>query len=228
MNNDLLYRLQVRIEKKSLLEHPFYQAWQAGELTLRDLKGYAEQYYFFEASFPRYLSAIHARCPDRVVRQDILDNLWDEEHGENNHRAMWLDFCSGLGLDHNQVEAADVDAKTQELLDTYADICNNGSFQEGLAAIYAYEAQVPRVASEKIRGLKEFYLFDQPDAVKFFEVHALLDEDHSDKEARAIASKTDADNEAAVEIALQGALEAWWGFLDGVEQRRHELEAVGN
>ena len=228
MNNDLLDRLQKRIEKKSLLEHPFYQAWQAGHLTLGDLQRYAKQYYFFEAIFPRYLSAIHSRCPDREVRQDILGNLWDEEHGENNHRAMWLDFCSGLGLDRNRVEATDVDAKTQELLDTYNEACNNGDFQQGLAAIYAYEAQVPKVASEKIRGLKDFYLSDQPEAVRFFEVHAALDEDHSDKEARAIASRTDPDNEAAVEIALQGALDAWWGFLDGVEERRHELEAVGD
>ena len=79
-----------------------------------------------------------------------------------------------------------------------------------------------------MRGLKDFYLSDQPEAVRFFEVHAALDEDHSDKEARAIASRTDPDNEAAVEIALQGALDAWWGFLDGVEERRHELEAVGD
>jgi pyrroloquinoline-quinone synthase len=139
---------------------------------------------------------------------------------------MWLDFCSGLGLDRNQVEVADVDVETQELLDTYAEVCDKGGFQEGLAAIYAYEAQVPKVALEKIRGLKEFYGFDQPDAVKFFEVHAALDEEHANKEAKAIASQTDAVGEAAVEAALQRALDAWWVFLDGVEERRHELEAI--
>lgn len=226
MNNQLLERLQNRIEKKSLLTHPFYQAWQAGELTVRDLKHYAEQYYLFEANFPRFLSAIHSRCPDREVRQDILANLWDEEHGEHNHRAMWLDFCSGLGLDRDQVEVAETDTKTQELLDTYTDVCNGGNFQEGLAAIFAYEAQVPQVALEKIRGLKEFYGFDQPNAVEFFQVHATLDEDHSAKEAKAIAGKTQPADEAAVEAALQRALDAWWSFLDGVEERRRELAAV--
>jgi pyrroloquinoline-quinone synthase len=206
MTQELLGRLQKHISERNLLDHPFYQDWKDGKLSLGDLRLYAAQYYHFEANFPRYLSAIHSRCQYPALRQQILDNLWDEEHGAENHRALWLDFCAGLGLTSEEAEQAPVHPKTRALLDTYGDICSTRSFQEGLAAIYAYEAQVPRVASEKIRGLKEFYLFDQPEAVKFFEVHALLDEDHSDKEARAIASKTDADNEAAVEIALQGVL----------------------
>ena len=116
---DLIARLQDRIDAKSLLTHPFYQAWQAGELSLEDLKDYASQYYFFEANFPQYLSAIHSNCPDREVRQGILDNLWDEEHGELNHRAMWLNFCAGLGLDPVEVEfhLAEVDSSRVEVGD---------------------------------------------------------------------------------------------------------------
>jgi pyrroloquinoline-quinone synthase len=220
LDNAFLNRLQERIEARSLLAHPFYQAWQAGELTVDDLRVYASQYYFFEASFPCFLSAIHSRCPDRQVRQSILDNLWDEEHGELNHRAMWLDFAAGLGLDREQVEFSPVHPKTQELLDVYFQACTEGTFQEGLAAVYAYEAQVPQVALEKIRGLKEFYGMEDPTALKFFEVHGVLDEDHSQKEADGIASQTSEEDEAAVVTALQAALDAWWGFLDGVNQPR--------
>jgi len=226
VNNQFLDRLQARIEKKSLLTHPFYQAWQAGELTIGDLKHYAEQYYLFEDNFPRFLSAIHSRCTDGQVRQDILSNLWDEEHGERNHRAMWLNFSSALGLERDQVELASPDTKTQELLDTYSQVCNNGSFQEGLAAIYAYEAQVPQVATEKIRGLKEFYGFDHPNAIEFFQVHSTLDEGHSATEANAIVVNTHVADEPEVEAALQRALNAWWSFLDGVEERRLQQASV--
>lgn len=228
MDNALLTRLQERIEAKSLLTHPFYQAWQAGELTIDDLKVYAAQYYHFEANFPRFLSAIHSRCPDREVRQSILDNLWDEEHGELNHRAMWLDFAAGLGLERDQLEFSPVHPKTQELLDVYLQACTQGSFQEGLAAVYAYEAQVPQVAVEKIRGLKEFYGMDDPTTLKFFEVHGVLDEEHSQKEAEGIASQTSEADEAAVEAALQAALDAWWGFLDGVNEQRHALASAAD
>ena len=213
-------RLEARIRAKSILTHPFYQAWQAGKLTLGDLKFYAQQYYFFEANFPRFLSAIHARCPEREVRQDILDNLWDEEHGVRNHRMLWLDFCGGLGLDADSVEYFAVHPNTQALLDTYESICFDGTFQEGLAAIFAYEFQVPQVALEKIRGLKEFYGITDGPSLKFFETHSVMDQDHSQREAAAIYRHTLPEDEPEVEGALQSALDAWWGFLDGVEEQR--------
>ena len=222
MDNTLIKRLEERIEGKSLLLHPYYQAWQAGELTIEDLQIYAEQYYFFEANFPRYLSAIHSKCEDREVRQSILDNLWDEEHGDYNHRAMWLDFCAGLGLDKSKVEYSEIMPSTQNLLDIYSNTCDKGTFQEGLAVMYAYEAQVPEIALDKMNGLKEFYGLDNPSSLKFFEVHSILDEDHSDKEAEAIANTSD-DCGSEVEMALQSALEAWWGFLDGMEEKRQTL-----
>ena len=222
-NKSILGRLDQRIERKSLLSHPYYQAWQAGELTLDDLGTYAAQYYFFESNFPRYLSAIHTCCPDREVRQNILDNLWDEEHGPENHRRLWLDFCSELGLDESSVERSQVFSTTQALLDTYFTICDHGSFQEGLAAMYAYEAQVPKVALEKMRGLREFYGVDSEQSLKFFEVHSTLDEEHSAREAHDIETSTQPDHEAVVEAALEAALDAWWGFLDGVEEARHSV-----
>lgn len=227
MNNALLARLQQRIQAKSLLTHPFYQAWQAGELSLDDLRVYASQYYFFEASFPRFLSAIHARCPDRQARQSILDNLWDEEHGQQNHRALWLDFAAGLGLDRDQVEFSPVHPQTQTLLDTYFSACAGGSFQQGLAAVYAYEAQAPQVMAEKIRGLREFYGINDAATLRFFEVHGVLDQDHSAREAQAIVIHTPAAAAPGVEAALEAALDAWQGFLDGVNERRGALTSAG-
>ena len=221
VDQSFLNRLGHRIEEKSLLEHPYYQAWKAGELTLDDLRIYAAQYYFFESNFPRYLSAIHTSCPDRSIRQNILDNLWDEEHGPENHRKLWLDFCAALGLDEQAVVDSDVSAATDALLDTYSRITNEGSFQEGLSAMYAYEAQVPKVALEKIKGLRELYGFDSEESLKFFAVHSTLDEEHSDREARDLALSTRPDEEPLVEAALESALDAWWAFLDGVEQKRH-------
>lgn len=223
-DQSFLNKLDQRIENKSLLNHPYYQAWKAGELTLDDLQVYAAQYYFFEANFPRYLSAIHTQCPDRDVRQNILENLWDEEHGPENHRQLWLDFCAALGSDEQAVVDAEVLPTTEALLDTYSMITSEGTFQEGLAAMYAYEAQVPKVALEKIRGLQEFYGLNSEESVKFFEVHSTLDEEHSAREAGDLALSTQPNQEAGVEAALESALDAWWGFLDGVEEQRHSIK----
>ncbi len=216
MSCSFLNRIMDRIEAKSLLNHPFYQAWKDGKLSHQDLQVYAAQYYHFESSFPVYLSSVHSRCDERDVRQSILENLWDEEHGEVNHRAMWLDFCESLGLKRDKPEATKPTANTQALLDTYHAICNRGTFQEGLAAIYAYEEQVPKIMVEKIRGLKEHFNIKSEKALRFFEVHSVLDEDHSEKEREGIVGYTKIKDEESVEKALQQALDAWWDFLDGV------------
>jgi len=225
-NQSFLDRLDEMIDGRSLLDHPYYQAWKAGDLTLEDLRVYAAQYYFFEANFPRYLSAIHTSCSNRDVRQNILENLWDEEHGPENHRKLWLDFCASLGLDERSVEDTRVLETTQALLDSYSAITNEGSFQEGLAAMYAYEAQVPKVAVEKIRGLRENYGIEGEQALKFFEVHGTLDEEHSEREGRDLAGSTHTAQEPMVEAALETALDAWWTFLDGVEEKRHATAQV--
>ena len=44
MSQDFLNRIKERIEVRSLLKHPFYQAWQEGKLTKEELKVYAAQY----------------------------------------------------------------------------------------------------------------------------------------------------------------------------------------
>ena len=216
MSQDFLNRIEERIEVRSLLKHPFYQAWQEGKLTKEELKVYAAQYYHFESAFPVYLSSVHSRCDERDVRQSILENLWDEEYGDINHRAMWLDFCESLGLNREEPEMTKPLTNTQALLDTYHTICNEGTFQEGLAAIYAYEEQVPEIMIEKIRGLKEYFNITSEKALRFFEVHSVLDEDHSDREREGIVGYTKRTDEKAVERSLQAALDGWWGFLDGV------------
>ena len=64
-----------------------------GTLPVEAIQEYARQYYAFESAFPRLLSAIHTKTEDPVVRQSLLDNLWDEEHGEVNHAELWLRFA---------------------------------------------------------------------------------------------------------------------------------------
>jgi pyrroloquinoline-quinone synthase len=215
----LIERLDARIEAKSLLGHSFYQAWQAGELSLDDLRLYAAQYYHFEANFPTILSAIHSRCDDPSVRQTILSNLWDEEHGSRNHPALWLEFAGALGLSAEDVRGVDLLPETAALVDTLQDIAENGTYQEGLAAVYAYERQLPAVAETKVLGLKEFYGLDSLAAIEFFALHEEIDLIHSAAEADVLTNTTS--DELAVEQAAQRALDAWWGFLDGVERVRN-------
>src|SRR5882672_3611381 len=94
----IVRQLKSLIAERSVLDHPFYQAWQKGEVEMDPLREYAGQYYPHVLAFPTYLSAVHANCPDLVVRQQILENLIEEERGDKNHPELWLRFAEGLGM----------------------------------------------------------------------------------------------------------------------------------
>ncbi len=214
---DLLDRIDALIAERHLLKHPFYADWRAGTLPREALQDYAAQYYAFESSFPRFLSALHTRSDRPDVRQALLENLWDEEHGGANHAELWLRFGEGVGADRGSVRNATHHAATTRLVETYHRLAATAPLAAGIAAVYAYEAQVPEVAAEKLNGLRDRYGVDDTRALAFFAVHSTLDVEHSAAEREMLHSlaATPADEEAAIE-ATGEALDAWWAFLDDV------------
>ena len=216
MTEEFSQTLDAIIDERSLLKHPFYQAWNAGTLPVESLREYAKQYFHFEAAFPTFLSAIHARMEPGTARQAVLQNLWDEEHGADNHLALWLRFCESLGLDEDEVRASEPNAETRDLVEGFRAACRDASVAEGLATVYAYESQAPRVAETKIAGLKKFYGFDDPKGYEFFSVHQTVDVYHSQSEIDAVTASASSETaRSALEEATRSAADRLWRFLDG-------------
>ena len=214
------------IAARHLLKHPFYVAWTEGKLTMEQLRGYAEQYFHNVLAEPTYLSAVHFNTPhfhtesgsgDISVRQEVLKNLISEEHGEKNHPALWKNFALALGSSERDLAGADALPDTARLVATFRDICLNEPFYAGLAALHAFESQVPSIAAVKIEGLEKFYGMTDPASYEFFTVHEEADVYHSQAEWALIARFADTpEKQAEVLAATARACDALWGFLDGV------------
>src|ERR1043166_7643888 len=155
--NQYLQKIDNDIAEKHLLKHPFYLAWTRGELSKEALTDYARQYYHHVAAFPTYLSAVHASCDEQPTRRQLLDNLIDEEAGAPNHPELWLQFAECLGVSKADAQSTGKWNETKNLIETFRSICSKGSTAEGLAALYAYESQIPAVSESKIKGLIENY-----------------------------------------------------------------------
>jgi len=204
------------LEERNMLHHPFYKAWNNGSLTQEMLKDYACQYYHFVKDFPRMVSAVHSNTPDLAARQELLRNLIDEEQGNENHPALWMKFATAMGASEAELDRTIPLPTTTALVGTMMNTCRQGSFQEGLAALYAYEAQIPEVSRTKIEGLKKFYGITNTDAIKFFTVHQEADVYHSRSEREMIEKNTPPELAEAVQRASTETTEALWRFLDGV------------
>jgi pyrroloquinoline-quinone synthase len=217
--NKHLDSIDRQIAAKHLLTHPFYLAWTRGELSREALTDYAQQYYQHVAAFPTYLSAVHARCDDQPTRKQILANLIDEEAGDPNHPELWLQFSEALGTTRDEVRATTKQPETTALIDTFRSVCSEGATAEGLAALYAYESQIPAVSETKIDGLKKHYGFNDPQGYEYFSVHIEADREHSATERGLLAQQVNDGNAGAVKAAVDRVLNALWDLLSGVCQR---------
>jgi pyrroloquinoline-quinone synthase len=174
------------------------------------------------AAFPTYLSAVHAKCDDQFSRKQILSNLIDEEAGSPNHPDLWKTFAAGLGVDDVDLTRTEKQPETKNLIGTFRSVCGNGSTAEGLAALYAYESQIPAICESKIDGLKKHYGFTDPKYYEYFSVHIEADREHSAAEREMLSAKIDNGNFESVKASANHVLDALWEMLSGV-CRRHAI-----
>ncbi len=207
-----------------LLKHPFYQAWSNGELTHADLKFYGEQYVSHVAAFPTYLTALHARLPEGETRKAVLANALEEEGNGRSHADIWRQFTAGMAAQTVQ-GAAYGEGKTlhelARLVRTFRDIGEKAPAAEALAAFYAYESQVPRIAETKMDGLTGHYGADD-ESCEYFAIHKIADIHHAQVWHDLIEIEL-ANDPAAKADVLRGterAAAALWGALDGIEAMR--------
>lgn len=214
---DLLAQLDAIVDEHHLLKHAFYQLWNEGKLTLTALQEYAKEYYHQVHFFPTYVSATHAACDDLSVRQMLLENLIEEERGANHHPELWLRFAEGLGVDRDAVLNHEPAPDTKESVQTLKALSRSENPAVGMAALYAYESQIPAVSTTKIAGLKDYYGIESEAALSFFQVHEQADAVHSQMTRDAIAKlcKTPDDQAAAIN-ATETAVKALNQLLDGV------------
>ena len=218
-NSPFIEKIDAEIQKHHLLNHSFYKLWNEGALKKETIQEYAAQYFNHVSSFPRYLSAIHSNCDDIKVRQLLLENLVDEEKGNENHPELWMRFAEGMGNTRQDVRDTVMMDETRELVETFKKLSKSEKYHIGLAALYCYESMQPEISETKKDGLQKFYGIEDENTLKFFTVHM-----HADKWHRQVVRKMLAElsntKEKQTEIleAVTSSLQALNNFLTGMER----------
>jgi pyrroloquinoline-quinone synthase len=212
--SELLAALDGKIEQFHLLKHPFYQAWTAGTLSRKALALYAAQYYQQVQAFPRYLQTLSERA-DGPLRTIVDENLREELQPSAPHPLLWRNFAAALNVDEVALESAQPLPGIAALVETYEDLSAHASTTEAVAALYAYESQVPEIATQKRAGLTRFYGIFEPRDVAYFTVHEEADVRHRAAWRAWLAAQPDVDSEKVLTAAERG-LRALWAALDAV------------
>ncbi len=230
---EFFQQLEARIAQYDLLCHPFYKAWSAGELTREDLRAYAQDYYHHVDAFPTYLAELGVRLEESELRRAVLANMADEKGSADDsgnqsreHSEIWFDFAEGMGARRNMADHTPL-PEIKNLMSFFHRTASEGTPEEALASFYAYESQVPRVAQEKARGLREMYGADEK-TCGYFTLHATADVHHANVWRQQLEKQLAANPQAAEKALTAGetAAKSLWQALDGIEARRTAQQAA--
>ena len=147
---DVLVRLDQARAECSVLEHPFYERWSAGELSAAELAYYAGEYRhavvaLVEASQaaaakagPEHASGLHAHAAE-----------------ETAHVELWDDFARATdagapAASQNDARQNDAGEETQACVRAWT---AGEDLLEHLAVLYAIEAGQPEISTTLIEEL---------------------------------------------------------------------------
>jgi pyrroloquinoline-quinone synthase len=207
---NIVQRIDLEIEKCSLLKHSFYKMWSEGKLTIDHLRGYSKEYFQLVKVVPKFVESI----AEATGNPNIITNNAREEA---EHVELWVKFATALGVSRSDLISYDGSEKTNEAVAKLMALASL-TFEEAVAAMYAYEMELPRISRSKIDGLKNFYGMDSQDATKYFEIHEEADVRHA-QVWRDILQRIPAERQESALNAAIKSLQAQNMLLDSVNEK---------
>jgi pyrroloquinoline-quinone synthase len=209
----LVEEIDELVESKSLLKHPFYQMWSKGELTVEHLVGYSKEYFQIVKQVPTLVSNALERSEDSC-KLVIQENLVEEK----DHTELWIRFCSSLGISTKDLQQYKGLPKSVEAVEDLTSLTTL-SFEEAVAALYAYELELPKISETKIEGLKKFYGLTNRDALIYFETHEKADVKHAAVWRTIMSTINEKGKRDLALKAAENSLEAQNKLLDSVMEK---------
>ena len=194
---DIRNELDAIIERRNLLDHPFYQAWNAGELPVEALRTYAEEYGPFVQTVP---AGWAAHGDSRTANEEVM------------HAVLWEKFANALGT--TSVNPPKL-SQTKKLVDTCTELFKDPV--TALGGLYAFEAQQPNTSASKLQGLRKHYSDLPKDVQQYFEVHC--DDVHEMAWIiERLEGKTEQERKQALK-ACEKVAKGLWDALTGIHDK---------
>ncbi len=209
----LIDQINFEIEKYSLLKHDFYKLWQEGKLTPDHLAGYSKEYFQLVKIVPLLVENVLKTNKVKKYEGLIQKSLQDERE----HIEPWTKFSSSLNVDkHELLNHIGEDLTIQSINDLMK--ISESSFEEAVAALYAFEKELPKISETKLDGLVKFYGITNDESSEYFNIHKEIDIYHSKIWENIIKESPDDKNEKMLNAAII-SLKAQNRLLDSVKSK---------
>ncbi len=166
----MIAQLERAVHHKDLAGHQFYKKWVDGKISKNVLKEYAIAYLPITECIPVNMERLRGKG---------LDDLQLTKHAQDEleHVRLFKDFCFELGLTKKDLANDATRAIASKVTESLQRAVQK-SPSAGVAAMYVYEVQLPKVMALKRKGLIQHYGFTDGPATEFFRVHAENEHEH--------------------------------------------------
>lgn len=206
-------RIDIEIEKQSLLKHPFYQMWSEGKLTADHLQGYIKEYFQLVITVPEFVRNIQGLTNDSSLETELAHHFKEE----CDHIEAWMRFAISMGVSRDKLLNHAPTRKTTEAV-LALNRLTKLSFEEAAAAMYGYEKELPKISTSKINGLKKYYGIVNSDATNYFEIHEEADIRHARLWKNILENVSTDDTESVFEAGVK-SLSAQNKLLDSIQEK---------
>ena len=212
--NTFQNELNQKLEHYSLLKHPFYQQWSAGTLSKEALCGYVKEYFHLVKAVPTMVEKIYQACPTLEVKMNLEE--------EKSHIKLWENFAEGMGISKQELDSHQPSDNTINAVNRMLNLMVDPI--EGSAAMYAYEADIPKISVSKLDGLKKFYGVTDSSTLEYFTEHQTADIEHV-KVWQAMMANFNPKQEATALNSAEVSMKAQNAVLDSVCERYMTMAA---
>jgi len=195
-------RIEQSRGRFNVLQHPFYERWSRGELTLDELGRYSGQYRHAVEAIATISADAAAALPERP---EVAEHAAEE----SAHVRLWDGFVAAVGGSSD----APATPETEECVDAWTSA--DGRLAT-LARLYAIESGQPEISRTKREGLAAFYGIECGAGDAYFRVHESRDAEHAGEARRLIEELAGPADEDEIVAAAESAMRANWRLLDGV------------
>ena len=217
---DFVQELQELIASsdKNLLRHPFVQGVGAGTIPLRQLQGWVAQDYVYRKQVSRLAMVRYLKCTDPEIAAHLYEVVEEEATGSvtgtAGHVQLYVDFAAGLGVTHEQLEAAPTLPGAAAHIYWAELIVHTQPWFVALAAQMAGEGIAPQLSRTLYGGLKAHYGLDDR-ALAWCRTHEEADAEHGALSQLIVARYlTVPALQAQARAIVQRKLELQWDMWD--------------
>ncbi|MGH9876492.1 MAG: TenA family transcriptional regulator, partial [Nitrososphaerales archaeon] len=114
---------------------------------------------------------------EEIAAHSSNENINTNLQEEREHIEPWIKFAGALGVSRKELEQYNVAQKTRDSVSKLVDLASR--FDEGVAAMYAYEAEIPNISRTKLEGLAKYYNITSNDATEYQRIHSTVDVKHA-------------------------------------------------